>query len=51
MEAKAALQLLNLSSDSEDEGSEVDIFNDSDTDSSTYDSTEYTSDTNDSNVS
>jgi hypothetical protein len=49
MEAKAALQELNLSSDSEEE--EVEIFNGSDTDSNTSDSTEYYSDVNDSNTS
>ena len=50
MEAKAALQSLNLSSDTEEE-EEVEIFNDSDTDSNTSESTEYYSDANDSNTS
>jgi ribonuclease HI len=49
MEAKAALQGLNISSDTEEE--EVEIFNDSDTDSNTSESTEYYSDANDSNTS
>jgi hypothetical protein len=50
MEAKAALQSLNLSSDTEGE-EEMEIFNDSDTDSNTSESTEYYSDANDSNTS
>jgi hypothetical protein len=49
MEAKAALQGLSISCDTEEE--EVEIFNDSDTDSNTSDSTEYYSDANDSNTS
>jgi hypothetical protein len=49
MEAKAALQGLHMSSDTEEE--EVEIFNDSDTDSNTSESTEYYSDANDSNTS
>ena len=50
MEAKAALQELNFSSDEETE-SQTNIFEDTDSDSNTSDSTEYFSDDANSNTS